>query len=188
MNDRKWLQVLLGSVLTAGALAMAIATRAAEEGDRFFCDEDNGIPVTVVRNSDGREIPIMKWEDDSFLPNLSPQERCEMGSAQFQTTYKEKTLKYIRGDWMNGKPVICVVKSKDGNCLPSGLIITLKPTSDPNLTLLRLLSTNAFGIGKPIDLSGRDIEFIKEENDYHFFDLSAFLESRITDTTDELLQ
>ena len=61
--------------------------------------------------------------------------------------------------------------------MPNGLLVTLKPGTDPNLTLKRLMGGRALATGRPINLSGgeSDEDLISEVNGEAYFNMEGFL-------------
>lgn len=168
-------QALAGCGIALSAIAAFNQPSYAQ--DKFFCGTSNGQPVTIVRHNRLGNIPIIRWVDTSFPLPWTPQARCEEISTRFQQFYDNGTLKYIKGGWLDHQPVFCVAAHKKGNCLSNGLLVTLKPGTDPNLTLMRLLDKRVFAPGKPIDLVGgeSDEDLIAEVNGEVYFNIESFL-------------
>ena len=62
-------------------------------------------------------------------------------------------MKYIKADTINNLPALCVAAYKGGSCLPDGLLVTFKPGTDANQTLLKLLDRRVWAASGPIRLS-----------------------------------
>lgn len=146
-------------VQTLSAMAIALSATANithpsyAQSKKFDCGMSSNGPATLVRTSRGN-IPIIRWVNNAFPPPWTPQQRCEEISARFQRFYNNGTLKFLRGGRLRGQPVLCVASYKGGPCLPNGVLVTLKPGTDPQLTLARLSDFRAGGSGRPIQLSG----------------------------------
>jgi hypothetical protein len=130
-------QALVGFAFAIGATVTF--SQPSHARDTFFCGMSNGQPATIVRNSKWENIPMIRWVDDSFPPPWKPTRRCEEISARFQRFLDNGLLRYLKGGWLNGQPVLCVAAYKGGPCLPNGLIVTLKPDSNPERILNALL-------------------------------------------------
>lgn len=144
--------------LVSGTLAMTslpgLAQTSASTTSRFFCGLYQGHPATVVRTISRGNIPLILWVDDSFPEPWNPQSRCEEISARFQRFYENGTLSYLRSAITNGQPALCVAAFQGGDCLPNGLVVTLRPYTDPSAVLERLLTKRVMVDGQPVFLSG----------------------------------
>ena len=165
-------QTLAGVGIVLGAIATLSQSSYAQ--GKFFCGRSNGQPVTMVRTSRGN-IPIIRWVDNSFSPPWTPLNRCYEISARFERFYDNGILKYIKAGWSNSQPILCVAGDRGGSCLPNGLLVMLKPGSDPQLILQRLLDRRVLAAGNPIDLSGGENHesFISPVNTDSSIDLSG---------------
>ncbi len=131
-----------------------LAQTSASTASRFFCGLYQGHPATVVRTISRGNIPLILWVDDSFPEPWNPQSRCEEISARFQRFYENGTLSYLRSAITNGQPALCVAAFQRGDCLPNGLVVTLRPYTDPSAVLERLLTKRVMVDGQPVFLSG----------------------------------
>lgn len=136
------LSIVLGSVLTTA--------KPSKAQDRFFCDE-NGMFTTVT--TERGSLPLIRWSDRSFPPPFTPAQRCQIVSERFQKFDSNGTLKYIKADTINNLPALCVAAYKGGACLPDGLLVTFKPGTDPNETLIKLLDQRVWAASETISLS-----------------------------------
>ncbi len=128
-----------------------INTRPSNAQDRFFCDE-KGMFTTV--HTERGSLPLIHWIDRSFPPPFTPAQRCQIVSQRFQKFDNNGTLKYIKADIINNLPALCVAAYPGGSCLPDGLLVTFKPGTDPNKTLIKLLDQRVWATGSdPIRLS-----------------------------------
>ena len=118
--------------------------------ERFFCDE-NGMFTTV--NTERGSLPLIRWTDRSFPPPFTPAQRCQIVSERFQKFDNNGTLKYIKADTVNNLPALCVAAYAGGECLPNGLLVTFKPGTDPNDTLIKLLDQRVWAAKETISLS-----------------------------------
>ena len=96
---------------------------------------------------------MIHWNARSFVSTQTPLTRCREVTARFNRFYNNGTLKYMSTGTINNYPVICVAESKGGNCLPEGLLITLKQDSNPNTALNIMLDRRILPIHEPIQLS-----------------------------------
>ena len=135
--------------MTVGSV-LAIA-ESSQAQDRFYCDE-NGMFTTV--NTERGSLPLIRWSDRSFPPPFTPAQRCQIVSERFQKFDSNGTLKYIKADTINNLPALCVAAYKGGACLPNGLLVTFKPGTDPNETLVKLLDQRVWAASETISLSG----------------------------------
>ncbi|HEY9875176.1 MAG TPA: COP23 domain-containing protein [Candidatus Obscuribacterales bacterium] len=152
-------------------LAIALGTTASisqpsyAQSTTFFCGTSKGRPATIARTSRG-DVPMIRWRSKFFHPEYSSQQRCEQVSARFQAFYNQGTLKYIRTGTVKGYPVLCIANSQGGDCETNGLIVTLRPGTDPQLVMERLLNLRARAAGKPIELSGSQLVFYADGEVY----------------------
>lgn len=143
------ISTIAGVSLFLGTLMTGIETANAQ--DRFFCDQD-GMYTTV--NTERGSMPLIHWTDRSFPPPFTPAQRCQIVSERFQKFDSNGTLKYIKADTINNLPALCVAAYVGGECLPDGLLVTFKPGTDPNDTLIKLLDQRVWAARETISLSG----------------------------------
>jgi len=167
-------------IILLGGLMVAIVTNGttaqpnhAQTTSKFYCGDLNGTPATYVSGRRG-PVPIIVWEDKSFPPPWNPQKRCEDVSARFQRFYDNGQLDYLKAGKLNGQSVLCIARTQPGECLPGGLLITLKPETNPQLTLQRLLDFRVEGSGASISLATRKQIFYT--NGEAYLELRKFLE------------
>ncbi|OCR01067.1 hypothetical protein BCD67_16970 [Oscillatoriales cyanobacterium USR001] len=140
----------------------------------FFCGTSSGRPATMVRNNRKKTAEvIISWTDNSFPPPWTPQERCEKVSARFQQFYDQKTLEYLKAGKLNGQNVLCVATTIGGPCLPNGVLVTLKPDTDPQRTMQRLRNSQGRADGRPVELSGGN-DGIVYKNGEAYLDMRQF--------------
>ncbi|WP_017715932.1 COP23 domain-containing protein [Kamptonema formosum] len=160
LGRRFTLAVALGATATIAVETGFIASVAAQQRNTFYCGTWDKAPTTLIRTSRGN-VPVISWTSNFFPPPLTPQQRCEIVSQRFQEFYNQNKLKYIITGKMKGQPVVCVANRKDGDC--AGLLFTLKPGSDPQLTLKRLLSDRALAAGNALNESTGEQLYINME-------------------------
>ncbi len=165
--------------ILVGGLMVAIVTwgttaqpNRGQSTSKFYCDNLNGQPATYVRGRRG-PVPIIHWVDNSFPPPWNPQRRCEDVSARFQRFYDNGQLDYLKAGKLNGQSVLCITRSQPGECISGGLLITLKPKTDPQLTLERLRNFQVGGSGVPIPLNAEQEIFYT--NGEAYLDMRKFL-------------
>lgn len=118
-----------------------------------------GSPDLVPRpffETERGSMPLIRWSDRSFPPPFTPSQRCQIVSERFQKFDDNGTLKYIKTGRINNLPVLCVAAYKGGGCLPDGLLVTFKPGTDPNKTLVKLLDQRVWAASETISLSSGD--------------------------------
>ena len=118
-------------------------------------------------NTPGGVKSIIRWTSEYFSGSgWTPERRCEEVSSNFQEYYSEGKLKYLTTGIMNGQPVVCVTYREKANC--TGLLFTLKPTSDPGKVLARLMEIRK-GANAPLnETTGKRI----------YINMEEFIESR----------
>ncbi|MBW4633338.1 MAG: COP23 domain-containing protein [Iphinoe sp. HA4291-MV1] len=170
-------------VLTLGVRVFSIATLTTfattttlnqpsyAESTTFYCGKSNGVPTTIVRTQNGRELPVVRWVSNYFSDKgLTPQQRCLQVSRRFQRSYDHGTLKYIKTGIYNRQPVVCAVAEKNAACTDTTLLFTLKPGSNPDATVRQLFDRRALAAGNVTNQSGGDAS-----NDPVNIDFEAYL-------------
>lgn len=168
-------QVLSGLIVAIAIITATTKPNQAQIGEKFYCGNHNGKPTTFVNGRRGA-VPIIHWVDASFPPPWNPQSRCREVSKRFQRFYDNGVLNYIKAGKQNRQSVLCVTRTQPGDCLPGGLLITLKPDTDPQLTLQRLrnIQVGAGSGNTPIPLSSGEPE-IFYMNGEAYLDMREFL-------------
>lgn len=179
-------QMLSAIAIALGATATITQPSYAQSNKKFICGMSRGVPATLVRTSRGN-IPVIRWVDNSFPPPWTPQQRCEDISARFQRFYDNETLKFLRAGRLSGQTVLCVASYRGGPCLPKGVLVTLKPGTDPLLTLERLRDRRGKGGGRPIDLSsdGSSNEVVSYVNDAAYLNVEQLIAEEESSGTGE---
>jgi len=172
MKQNLLTKAILGSSLVAGAIALSVESAPAQLADRFACDTNQ--MSTTVQTERG-SIPLIRWTDRSFPPPFSPEQRCQIVSNRFKKFDNNGTLKYIKADTINNLPALCVAAYKGGSCLPDGLLVTFKPGTDANNTLVRILDRRVWAASGPVELNGGDSKLISKVNGETYVDMELFL-------------
>ena len=155
--------------------AIAVSSESSQAQSRFTCDTDR---MSTTVHTERGAIPLIRWTDGSFPPPYTPQQRCEIVSDRFQKFNEQGTLKYIKADTINNQPALCVAAYKGGSCLPDGLLITFKPGTDANQTLLKILDRRVWAASGPIQLSSNSTESLVSKVDgTTYVNMEAFLNS-----------
>jgi Circadian oscillating protein COP23 len=167
----------ISATLIAGVAAFAaISPVAAQSSDaKFSCGTNQGAPATVVQTSRGN-ITVIRWVSDAFGEKYSPEYRCRVVSAKFQQYHKDGQLKYLTTGFSNGQSVVCVASRKGGSC--SGVLFTLKPGSDPQQTLTRLMNVR-IQAGPALNESTAGASTIGDDQ---YVDMDNFLSTAPTDS------
>jgi hypothetical protein len=139
------------AVLTLAAIA-SIGTAAAivqpswAGSATFFCGIRKGVPSTYAKTPRGN-AKIISWVGTNFPPPWTPMQRCLEVSKRFERNYANGLLKTIKTGNLNGNPVVCAARSQADPCTDRTLLFTLKPGSNPNYTVRRLLDRNGLAAG-----------------------------------------
>ena len=165
--------------ISLGIVASAIALYAESSyaGERFNCDP---IQRSTTFETERGTVPIIRWTDRSFPPPFTPEQRCQIVSNRFDKFDRNGTLKYLKADRINNLPVLCVAAYKGGSCLPDGLVVTFKPGTDANETLIRILDRRVWSPQGAVQLSSKDGELISEINGEKYFDMELFMQQMNT--------
>ena len=137
----KWLAIAFSLGLTSALTTSTIVHAEESKETEFFCGSWRDIPSTIAQTPRGSFV-LVQWATDwvassAVDESLSPQSRCETVSENFQQAYDEGTLEYITVGFENDQDIICVAKTDGGAC--ESQLFTLKPGSDPNESLGRLM-------------------------------------------------
>jgi Circadian oscillating protein COP23 len=167
----------ISATLIAGVAAFAaISPVAAQSSDaKFSCGTNQGAPATVVQTSRGN-ITVIRWVSGVFGEKYSPEYRCRVVSAKFQQYHREGKLSYLTTGFSNGQPVVCVASRKGGPC--SGVLFTLKPGSDAQSTLTRLMNVR-IQAGPALNESTAGASTIGDDQ---YIDMGNFLSTAPTDS------
>ena len=142
-------KTLVGVSLMVGAIAASAESTVAQE--RFACDTNQ---MTTTVQTERGSIPLIQWTNRSFPPPYTPEQRCQIVSSRFKKFDNNGTLKYIKAAEVNSLPALCVAAYAGGECLPDGLLVTLKPGADANQTLLKILDRRVWAANGAVRLQG----------------------------------
>jgi len=154
------IRAILGLGIAVGAIATLNQSSYAEQ--KFSCDEEQ---LSTVVQSHWGELPMVRWSDDSFPPPYTPLERCREVTERFNQFNNNGTLKYMGTGTINNYPVICVAGYRGGDCLPNGLLITLKYGRDPDIALKRILDSRVWATSETVQLSDENEDGLISEVD-----------------------
>jgi hypothetical protein len=133
----------LSAIPVIALIGVSIPTPSRAQQITFFCGSSQGFPATMAKTSQGN-VPIVRWISGHFTKSgWTPQKRCLEVSDRFQYYHDTNALAFITTGTMNRQPVICTAKAKGSSC--NGLLFTLKPGTDPALTLQRLMNVRSLG-------------------------------------------
>jgi len=158
MQLRLFAQILPGVATAFGTLVVgAIATTTSNQpsyagNNKFFCTQEDGIPVTKVRSSRGNET-FIRWVVTDFK-KFPASQRCKIVSARFQRYYDNGSLFITSRDNFNGYPVLCIANRKGIPCTSENILVTLKPGSDTGVTLKQIIDFRRGVAASPVNLSG----------------------------------
>ena len=164
LKPQSFVSLLTGFAVSLGVVITLPQSTSAQltPKNMFFCGTSNGQPATLMRGTK-RNVPLIRWTDNSFPPPWNAQNRCEEISQRLQRFNDNQMLSYIAAKMWRGQPVLCLTDDR-GNCRDDGLLVTLKPGTDLQQTLQRLGSNLWGGAGRPLELSGEDaITYINGE-------------------------
>ncbi len=157
-------------------IASAIAGSASAQtkiSNTYYCAQLNGNWNTFVNTPRGR-VTLVNWEKE-FAPDWTPQKRCSAVSQRFQRFLDQGNLKFIRTGNVNRQPVLCVANVRGGNCPDENVLITLKPGTDPEGVLIRLVDFRRSVSGQTLTLSADDPGFYSGGEFY--VDMAKFLDA-----------
>ena len=161
------LSVVLGSAIANPAKAQT------KINNTYYCAKLDGNWNTFVNTPRGR-ITLINWAN-RFAENWTPQKRCSTVSDRFQKFLDDGNLKFIRTGKINEMPVLCVANSRGGLCPEDNVLITLKPGTDPEGVLIRLVDFRRSVSGQTLTLSADDAGFYSGGEFY--VDMDKFLGS-----------
>jgi hypothetical protein len=174
MKFNLFVQTLSVTALTLSSTAINVQSSYAQSA-KFFCGMSRGNPATIVNTNRGNK-PIISWIDTAFPAPWTPWQRCEAISDRFNRFYQNGTLKFIRAGEYKRQPVLCVASYSGGPCLPNGVLITLKPGTDPQLTLDRLLYKPTGGGGRIIELKDDNNNVISNVRNASYLDVQKLID------------
>lgn len=171
MKPNLYAKTLMGLAIAFGAIAFS--PKSSQAQSRFSCDLD--LMSTTV-NTERGSIPLIRWADRSFPPPFTPEQRCQIVSDRFKKFDDNGTLKYIKADTINNLPALCVAAYQGGSCLPDGLLVTFKPGTDANQTLLKILDRRVWAASGPIQLSSKGGALVSQADGSTYINMEAFFD------------
>ena len=171
------IKTLAGMVAGIGVvIGSAIAnpvTAQTKNTNTYYCAQLNNSWNTFVNTPRGR-VKLIEWANQ-FSPDWTPQKRCSAVSSRFQNFLDSGNLKFIRTGNVNSLPVLCVANARGGECPNDNVLITLKPGTDPEGVLIKLVDFRRSVSGQTLTLSADDPAFYSGGEFY--VDLDKFLET-----------
>ncbi|MEL6929815.1 MAG: COP23 domain-containing protein [Cyanobacteria bacterium J06600_6] len=171
MKPNLFAQTLTGLAIAFGAIA--VSAQSSQAQSRFSCDVSQ---MSTTVNTERGSIPLIRWADRSFPPPFTPEQRCQIVSNRFKKFDENGTLKYIKADIINNLPALCVAAYKGGSCLPDGLLVTFKPGTDANQTLLKILDRRVWAASGPIQLSSGGNDLVSQADGNTYINMEAFFD------------
>ena len=173
MKKRSLAALLAGlSVVLGSAIANPVKAQT-KNSNTYYCGQLNGNWNTFVNTPRGR-VTLINWAN-RFSETWTPQKRCSAVSQRFQKFLDEGNLKFIRTGSTNQHPVLCVANVRGGDCPDENVLITLKPGTDPEGVLIRLVDFRRSVSGQTLTLSSDDAGFYSGGEFY--VDMDKFLEA-----------
>ncbi len=157
-------------------LASAIAPTAeaqTKNDNTYYCAQLNSDWNTFVNTPRGR-IKLINWANE-FSPDWTPQKRCSAVSQRFQNFLDQGNLKFIRTGNVNRLPVLCVADAQGGTCPENNVLLTLKPGTDPEGVLIKLVDFRRSVSNQTLTLSADDPGFYSGGEFY--VDMNKFLDT-----------
>lgn len=155
------LTVMAGVAVEGLGPNKAQAQRTNRTTPRFYCDESEKDPKTIVSTPEGEHTVII-WETRFFGPGYPPLRRCQIVSGRFQRFQEESRWKYITHGKLNDYPIICFVEYRNQECKDDEqLLFTLKKdVDDPKKSLQRILDIRDYGTGTtPFYHTGEEVVY-----------------------------
>lgn len=149
MKIKSIAQSIIFSFIACGAVFNPnLLSNAQNRGQGvFYCGTDNGKPATIVRHPSRGELSFIIWDTNYFGNQYTPQRRCEIVSDRLESNQRNETLTTIVEGRLNNYPVLCASPDKEVpnsviNCSDERLILTLRPTDDPQEAINILYGLN----------------------------------------------
>ena len=172
MKIKTLASVLAGLGVAIGSAIALPATAETKNANTYYCAQLNQNWSTFVNTPRGR-VKLINWENQ-FSPDWTPQKRCSTVSGRFQNFLDQGNLKFIRTGNVNSLPVLCVANTRGGDCPDENVLITLKPGTDPEGVLIKLVDFRRSVSGQTLTLSADDAGFYSDGEFY--VDMDKFLE------------
>lgn len=163
--------------VTASLFIIPLSYSGKADIPKYFCGSQDGLPTTLVRTTMG-DIALIRWVSYDFLPQETPQQRCEKASLGLQRAYDNNVLEYLQGEIMGNQPVICTTQNQDEDCTPETVIVNLTPGTNPNTALALLLDLRRIASESPLYQSGSDL--LSYVNGDAYSDLDSVLSGLIS--------
>lgn len=164
--------IIAGLAVVFGTTATPAQAREIRS-NTYYCAQLHGNWNTFVNTPRGR-INLINWVR-SYSDEWNPKNRCVAVSKRFQSFLDNGTLKYIRTGVINSQPVICVANTRGGACPSNNVLITLRPGTNPETVLIKLIDFRRTVSGQTLVLSDNDSGFYDDGNFY--VDMEKFLET-----------
>ncbi|MEA5530428.1 COP23 domain-containing protein [Dolichospermum sp. UHCC 0684] len=178
MQQRFLTQVLprLAAVTVSSLLTLGISLNEPSyaRGNKFFCTQEENVPVTKVRGSRGAET-FLRWVVKDFK-NFPPQKRCQIVTAKLQRYYDQGKLFFTGRKKFNGYPVVCIANKEGAPCTVDNLLVTLKPGTDFEEVLVRMTDFRRGAGDSPINLSGCNLISYNDEGNI-YIDVKKLLDN-----------
>ena len=173
MKIKTLARMLAGIGVVIGSAIANPATAQTKNTNTYYCAQLNSNWNTFVNTPRGR-VKLIDWAN-KFSPDWTPQKRCSAVSNRFQNFLDKGNLKFIRTGNVNNLPVLCVANARGGECPEENVLITLKPGTDPEGVLIKLVDFRRSVSGQTLTLSADDPGFYSGGEFY--VDMDKFLES-----------
>ena len=173
MKIKLFAGIFAGIGVTIASAIANPATAQTKNANTYYCAQLNGDWNTFVNTPRGR-VKLINWAN-KFSPDWTPQKRCSAVSGRFQNFLDRGNLKFIRTGSVNSLPVLCVADARGGDCPNSNVLITLKPGTDPEGVLIKLVDFRRSVSGQTLTLSADDAGFYSDGEFY--VDMDKFLET-----------
>lgn len=185
MKLKSLISLIAGSAIAFATTIVASIPTPAQTTNSFVCGKNAGQPATIVQTSKGN-FTLIKWVSNSFSDSgFDAQRRCEVVSARFQQYQKAGALQFLTTGIINRQSVVCVAKTKGGDCardLPNnGLLFTIKPGSDPRDTLKRLVNLRERASANSLNESAPSSKVYVETSDRLYIDMGEYIQSQPTE-------
>jgi hypothetical protein len=165
--------MLAGLSVAIGSAIVPSATAETKTNNTYYCAQLNNSWNTFVNTPRGR-VTLINWANQ-FAPDWTPQKRCSAVSGRFQNFLDQGNLKFIRTGNVNQQPVLCVANARGGSCPDENVLITLKPGTDPEGVLIKLVDFRRSVSGQTLTLSADDPGFYSDGEFY--VDMDKFLDT-----------
>ncbi len=119
----------------------------AEAGQRFSCENIQGIPTTLVNTVQGHK-KFINWDSTYFVPSgYTPEKRCLQVTNRLNIFFNQMSDQYIATGTINKLPVVCITQGSGKPC--ESLLYTLKPGQDGEAAVNLLISQTKSNFNEP---------------------------------------